>query len=139
MTIQVPFKEGLFKEIPGNWVLTGCQCKQCGQIFFPPKTVCLNCLSSDLQSLNLSTHGQLYSYTVVYLPSEHFPSPYTVGWVQLPEGIRVFSQIRGWQEKPLTVGMEMQMQIEKLWGDGEKEVTGYVFRPAGIQAGSDKR
>lgn len=135
MTTKIPFKEGLFEEVAGKPTLVGCKCKQCGQIFFPSKSACLSCLSPDVESLNLSSHGKLYTFTTVYFGSEHFKPPYTVGWIQLPEGIRVFSQIRGWQEHPLKIDMDMQMSIEKLWEDGEKEVMGYVFRPGSTVSG----
>jgi uncharacterized OB-fold protein len=126
---QVPFKEGLFEEADGGPALIGCRCRACGQVFFPSRPVCLNCMSEDVAALRLSRDGSLYTYTTVYLPSEHFPPPYTVGWIELPEGIRVFSQIRGWQEQPLRIGMAMRMGIETLWQDGENEMTGYIFRP----------
>jgi uncharacterized OB-fold protein len=80
--------------------------------------------------MHLSHKGKLYSYTIVHMPSEHFDPPYAVGWIELPEGIKIFSQIRGWQEHALTTGMEMTLYFEKLWDEGEKEVIGYVFRPA---------
>jgi uncharacterized protein len=130
---QVPFKEGLFKEAGDGPVLLGSHCRACGQVLFPSKQVCLNCLSTDVELIHLSRDGKLYTYTTVYLPSEHFSPPYTVGWIELPEGIRVFSQVRGWQERPLKIGMDMRMSIEKLWQDGDNEIIGYVFRPGGGQ------
>ena len=126
---QVPFKEGLFEEVDGEPALIGSRCRACGQVFFPSKSFCLNCMSEDLESVYLNRNGSLYTFTTVYLPSEHFPPPYTVGWIELPEGIRVFSQIRGWQEQPLKIGLGMRLFIEALWQDGDNEMTGYVFRP----------
>lgn len=136
--IKVPFKEGLFQETGGKWTLIGCKCKQCGQVFFPGRAVCPDCLSESLEPMNLSTRGILYSYTIVHMPGEHFPPPYAAGWIQLPEGIRIFSQLRGWQEQPLKTGIDMEMTVEKLWGEGEKEIMGYVFRPCGFVPGSKK-
>jgi len=129
MTTRVPFKEGLFEEVSGKWALVGCRCKLCGQIFFPKRKVCLNCLSPDVERLNLGYNGKLYSFSIVHMPSEHFEPPYAAGWIQLPEGIRIFSPIRGWQEHPLKIGIDMEITIEKLWDEGEREVIGYVFRP----------
>ena len=64
------------------------------------------------------------------MPSEHFEPPYAIGWIELPEGIIVFSQIRGWQDHTLKTGMDMTVHFEKLWDEEEKSVTGYVFRPS---------
>ena len=130
MKIRVPFKEGLIEEVSGRWELMGCRCKQCGKIIYPIKNVCLNCLNRDMERSDLSRIGKLYSFTIVHMPSEHFQPPYAIGWIELPEGIKIFSQIRGWQEHPLKIGMAMELAIEKLWDEGDKEVIGYTFRPS---------
>ena len=126
---KVPFQKSLFEETNGEPALIGSKCGSCGQVLFPAKTVCLNCMSTDVKSIRLNRDGKLYTYTTVYMASEHFPPPYTVGWIELPEDIRIFSQIRGWQEQPLKIGMYMRMYIETLWQDGDNEVIGFVFRP----------
>ena len=128
---QKPLQEGLFEEADGKQVLAATRCRACGQVLFPRKERCLNCLSEDVETIKLSRRGALYTYTTVYLPSEHFEPPYTVGWIELPEGLRVFSQIRGFQERPLRIGLEMEMQVETLWQDEDTETVGYIFRPAG--------
>ena len=139
MTTKVPFKEGLFEKVSGKWTLVGGKCKQCGQIFFPPREWCLNCSSRDLERANLGRKGKLYSFTIVHMPSEHFEPPYAVGWIELPEGIRIFSQIRRWQEHPLEIGMDMELAIEKLWDEEEKEIIGYTFRPSVVEQRDVKR
>jgi uncharacterized OB-fold protein len=126
---KVPFQKGLFEEANGETALIGSKCESCGQVLFPLKPVCLNCLSTDVKPIRLSRNGKLYTYTTVHMASEHFPPPYTVGWIVLPEDIRIFSQIRGWQEHPLKIGMDMRMYIETLWQDEDREVIGFVFRP----------
>ncbi len=132
MIAKIPFREGLFEEVSGRWVLVGCRCEACGKTFFPKKEVCLNCFSRDLKRINLSRQGKLYSFTIVHMPSGHFEPPYAIGWIELPEGIRIFSQLRHWQEQPLKIGMDMELTIEKLWNEGEQEVIGYTFGPSGV-------
>ena len=130
MKTRVPFREGLFEETPGKGSLIGARCRKCGQIIFPRRETCLNCLGQDLEPVHLSRKGKLYSYTIVHMPSEHFKPPYAIGWIELPEGIRIFSQIRDWQEHHLKTGMDMELHFEKLWDEEDKEVIGYVFRPS---------
>ena len=130
MKNRVPFREGLFEEVDGRGILVGSRCRQCGQVAFPKRKVCLKCLSQDLESVDLSPGGKLYSYTIVHMPSEHFEPPYAIGWIELPEGIRVFSQLRGWQENKLKTGADMELSIEKLWEKEDREVMGFVFRPS---------
>jgi len=133
MTTTVPFKEGLIEEVSGKWALVGCRCKQCGKIIYPCREVCLHCLGRDMEKLNLSRQGELYSFTIVHMPSEHFEPPYAIGWVELPEGIKIFSQIRGWQEHSLEIGMDMELAVEKLWDEEGKEIIGYIFRPSAVE------
>jgi uncharacterized OB-fold protein len=130
MKDKVPFREGLFEKTAEEWTLVGCKCKQCGQVFFPVREWCLNCSSRELERISLGRNGKLYSFTIVHMPSEHFEPPYAVGWIELAEGIRIFSQIRGWQEHPLAIGMDLEMAVEKLWDEEEREFIGYIFRPS---------
>jgi uncharacterized OB-fold protein len=130
MTTTIPFKEGLFEYRSGTWALVGGRCKQCKKVIYPHRAACLNCLSEDMEKLTLSRNGTLYSFTTVHMPSEHFEPPYVIGWIELPEGIRVFSPIRYPQEHSLQIGMAMELAIEKLWDEEGKSVTGYVFRPS---------
>ena len=131
MRQNVPFREGLFVESEEGGMLQANKCKSCGQIFFPRGALCFNCFSREMEDLNLSRKGKLYTYTVVRMSSYHFSAPYAVGWVELPEGIKVFAPIKGWEEQPLKVGMEMEMVIDKLWEEEEREVVGYKFKPVG--------
>jgi uncharacterized OB-fold protein len=130
MKTRVPFREGLFEETAGKGALLGVRCRRCGQIIFPGREVCLNCLGQDLEPVHLGRGGKLYTYTIVHMPSEHFQPPYAIGWIELPEGIKVFSQIRGWQEHPLETGMDMELSFEKYYDEADKEIIGYVFRPS---------
>lgn len=130
MMEKVTLQKGLFEEVDGKPMLIGSKCGLCGQVLFPVKQVCLNCLSTDVESIRLSRDGRLYTYTTVHMASKHFPPPYSVGWIELAEDIRIFSQIRGWQEQPLKIGMDMRLYIETLWQDGDCEVVSYIFRPA---------
>jgi uncharacterized OB-fold protein len=64
------------------------------------------------------------------MPSTHFASPYAIGYVDMPEGVRIFAPLKIVDDKSLKVGIEMKVAIEKLWQEGDKEVVGYKFMPA---------
>jgi uncharacterized OB-fold protein len=133
---RVPFREGLFEEKNGRGALLGARCRSCGQVIFPARQTCPNCRSEDMEKVRLSGKGTLYSYTIVHMTSQHFEPPYAIGWVELPENVKVFSQLRGWQEHPLKTGMALDLGFESLWQDEEKDYIGYVFRPAGNGGGA---
>ncbi len=126
---KIPFKEGLLSErIDGD--LVGFKCKSCNHILPPLTTTCPYCFSEDLEKMPLSRSGKLYSYTINHMDSQHFKAPYITGYIELAEGLRIFSVLKEKQEKPFTIGMDMEMVVEKLWDKGDDEVIGYKFTPA---------
>jgi uncharacterized OB-fold protein len=129
MTEQLPIREGAFVEGPEGPVLVGNKCVACGQIFFPKVHYCLSCFEENLEDLKLSRQGELYSYAVGHMPSMHFQPPYAIGYVNLPEGIRLFTPLKMQEDKPFKVGMTMELAIEPLWEENGKTIVGYVFYP----------
>jgi len=63
------------------------------------------------------------------MPSLYFVPPYSVGYVDLPEEVRVFAPLVTSEQTPFAVGMEVELVIERLWEEGDKEVIGYKFKP----------
>jgi uncharacterized protein len=126
---KVPIKQGIFMEDFYGGVLLGNKCVSCGQIFFPKARFCFSCFNEDLEGIILNRRGKLCSYTVAHIASTHFEPPYAAGFVDLPEGVRIFVPLKIVEGKPFKVGMEVEVVIEKLWEEGDKEVIGYKFRP----------
>jgi len=123
------FKEGIYKEELNKVFLIGNRCNKCGQIFFPLRPFCFNCYQKKMQTIKIGNRGRLYSFTTSYMPSAHFEAPYIVGWVDLAEGIRVFSPIKINKGQDLEIGMEMELVLDEFWQEEEKSVVGYKFRP----------
>lgn len=71
------------------------RCQDCGDLTFPPKPVCPNCLSASLSWRDFSGEGTLYSYTTVWAGPQIFEEelPYTVCVVDLDEGLRLGSRL----------------------------------------------
>jgi len=129
MPNRVPVKEGTFLESPEGGVLLANKCKSCGQVFFPKAVFCLTCLNEEMEEIQLSRKGKLFTYTIVRFPSMHFEPPYAIGYVTMPEGIRVFAPFIMSDDKPFKIGMDMELVIEKLWQENENEIIGYRFKP----------
>jgi uncharacterized OB-fold protein len=119
---------GLFTDDGG--ALLGQKCRACNRILPPLTEMCCQCFSSDLEGIPLSKRGRLFSYTVVHVPVKNFQPPYAIGWIELPEGLVITSQIKGWEKKHLEIGMDMEFIVEKLWEENGEEIIGYKFQPA---------
>jgi len=129
MAEKIPVREGVFIDSPEGGILLSNKCESCGQVYFPKVDFCLSCFNDEMKEIELSRQGELYSYTIGHLPSMHFQPPYAVGYVDMPEGVRVFAPLKMVEDKPLVVGMEMEVVVEKLWDEKDKEIIGYKFRP----------
>jgi uncharacterized protein len=74
--------------------LIGCRCEACGALAFPKRAVCFSCGSRSLSEELLARTGALYSYTVVHVSSSR-PTPYTIGYVDLDDGVRLLATVVG--------------------------------------------
>jgi hypothetical protein len=124
------FDKTLFIEENNEIRLRGSECPHCGRRYFPPKARCPECLKSSSKSVALDTRGTLYSHTTVYIPSRNFKPPYTVGYVELDGGVRIFGQIRTKEGESLMIGSAVKMVTDYLWeGPDGESVSGYLFEP----------
>jgi uncharacterized OB-fold protein len=107
----------------------GSRCRSCGQLFFPPVQICFECACEELEIVTLSKRGKLYTYTISQMPASKLNAPFAIGWVDLPEGIRIFAPIKGWEERPIKIGMDMELIFETLWQEDDKEIIAPKFQP----------
>ncbi|AFR51032.1 Zn-ribbon domain-containing OB-fold protein [Gordonia sp. KTR9] len=78
-------------------VLIGSECGTCGTVGFPATAHCARCATATASPRALSTQGTVWTYTVQrfapksppYVPPPDGFSPFAMGYVELPEGIRV--------------------------------------------------
>ncbi len=129
MVNAVHVREGLFDDVDGGRLI-GNKCLSCGRIYFPQASFCFECFSRNMEKVPLSRRGKLYSYTTGHMASTRLQPPYTIGLVDLPEGIRVFAPLKCTADRPLHIGMEMKIVLEDLWQEDGKVVIGYKFTPA---------
>ena len=97
-------------------VLVGTRCRECQVYVFGPAIFCQACTCSDLEPVELSQQGTLYSYTIVRVPPSGWPGPvpYFLGQVELPEGPQVLAEIIGCQEEDLKIGMAVELALQSV-------------------------
>jgi benzoylsuccinyl-CoA thiolase BbsA subunit len=87
-------------------------------------------MSEDLEPLALSREGRLYSWSTVYVAPKEWRVPYIAGYVDLPEGVRVFAHVVG-DGSRLAMDMKVRLTVAELGTDATgKPVTSYAFEPA---------
>jgi uncharacterized OB-fold protein len=56
----------------------GLKCKDCGIVTCPPRKVCSECGSENLDIVEMSGKGEIKSFTVCYAVPTGFTGPYVV-------------------------------------------------------------
>ena len=132
-------------DMPRHWRLkeqrynlVGTECLACGDKQFPPRPVCPECNSREMQPFAFSGQGEIYSYSTLFqapLGYEEF-IPYTVALVKLKEGPLVSAQLTDMDNDEAQVGMKVEMVTRKLreYGEDGVIVYGYRFRQSVIEA-----
>jgi uncharacterized OB-fold protein len=77
--------------------LTGSRCTHCGTVAFPESRGCQRCGRRSTEPLELSPTGTVWGFTVQryapksppYVVPEGGFVPFAVGYVELPEGVKV--------------------------------------------------
>jgi uncharacterized OB-fold protein len=114
-TLGEPFWRGL-----AEGRLTALRCSACGAWRHPPAPICHACASFESEWAPLSGRARLYSYTVARHPVHatlQAQVPYVIALVELAEGIRMVSSVRGVEPAGLRIGMGLRCVIEPVSPD----------------------
>lgn len=114
--------------------LIGTHCKKCQQNYFPPREICPKCFGdgkeSEMEKTKLSSRGKLYTYSIVQVASKRFLPPYSLGYVDFLEGVRVLGQLTTTDPAKLKLDMQVQAELGRIAIDEQgNEVLSYKFKP----------
>ncbi len=93
MEYQLTYNQ--YKEALKENKLLGLRCRECGAYTVPPKKVCLECGSEDLEVVKLSGKGVIRTFTVTRVPPEGFKGPYIIALIELEEGPWLMGNVVG--------------------------------------------
>lgn len=113
--------------------LMGCKCRRCGKVNLPPRPLCDNCYSTDLEWTEMPSNGKLLTYTVIHIAPTQFQSeaPYAVGIVELENGPKIPGMIKCADLQQIKIGMKLAADFEPCtpalsWPQWAR----YSFKPA---------
>ncbi|HWB47388.1 MAG TPA: OB-fold domain-containing protein [Hyphomicrobiaceae bacterium] len=115
--------------------LRGARCPRCQEVFFPARQACPRCHTrDDMQEVALARTGRIGAITAVVRPPQHYPAPYWLAEVELPEGVRVVAQVEAAIDQPVPVGAAVELTTRPLLARPNGQwLWGYVFAPVGGQ------
>ncbi len=139
-TTRVPAIDGWFTA-DDEPALLGNRCTSCGTVFFPKAALaCRNpdCTGAEFEETPLSRRGTVWSYTdAQYQPPPPYVTrheqfrPFAIAAVELAdEQLVVLGQVAdGYGVDDLAVGMPVELVVEQLYVDGDREHVVWKWRP----------
>lgn len=126
-----------WRENANRYNLMGGKCGNCGEVYFPPRSVCAKCHRASIgkmQPLRMKGGGEVLSYTIVHDAPEKFEMqvPYIMAIIRLDEGPRLTAQLIDCEPPAVSIGMRAKVAFRRLGEEGEEGVIyyGYKFAPA---------
>jgi len=92
-------------------------CDECGTWRHMPRFMCAKCGSDQWNWHESSGRGEVYTWTVCYMPmSSEFESifPYAVLVVEMEEGVRITAGLRELDYQDLVIGLPVEVIFEPL-------------------------
>jgi uncharacterized OB-fold protein len=118
------------------------RCTDCRVPYFYPRPICPSCGSDRVEWFTASGDATLYSYVINHRPAPGFEEegPYAIAVVQLAEGPRLMTSIRGVPATPEDLVLDMPLRVAfeqrgEVWLPVFCPPNGGVAAPSGQGAG----
>jgi len=96
--------------------LTTTKCKKCGKLLWPPRIMCSNCLSNELEWVDLGKEGELYTFTDMRVgaPLGFVEDvPFCIGIIKIG-GLLISTRIDDAKYDELKIGDRLRLKIVGL-------------------------
>ena len=120
----------LHREIPHRYRMEAGKCKKCGKVYFPHRLICRDCKGREFETIHISEHGKLLSYTIIHTPASQFKdlAPFALGICEFPEGVKVTAQIVDIDFAAIKTGMTLQVEFRRVQTDSHEGVLSYGYK-----------
>ena len=134
-----PFTAGEFYQYLAQHKLVGSRNQTSGKLYVPPRPMCPESHTTDMELVEVSGQGKLIAFSVITIaPTAMIEAgynrnnPYCAGVVELAEGPKVSAQILGLDlahPESIKIGISVKMAFVER-GEGEQRRTYLAFEPA---------
>jgi len=132
-----PITNASFNQYLKEKKLMGVRCSQCHKIFLPPRPICTECHSDEMEWIELSGQGTLMAFTSIHVAPTFIveqgfdrDNPYCAGIVKTEEGGQISARILGVDAKsPETIKIGTPLTVDFIEvGEGEDKRTYLAFK-----------
>jgi uncharacterized OB-fold protein len=94
-------------------------CGHCNSYQFYPRPSCLKCGRRDLIWRRSTGRGKVYSFTIIRQVVDNSPEfqkeiPFTIGLIELEEGVRMYSNIVDVNPEDVKIGQSVEVIFQQL-------------------------
>lgn len=135
--VEREFTAVSFNQYLNEKKLMGSKCKKCGSLFLPPKPICTDCRSEEMEWVQFAGAGKLAAFTSIAVGTtpmiqEGFDrnKPYCSGVVKLSEGPMISARILNVDAvhpEKIKVGTSLSVAFLER-GEGENKRTVLAFK-----------
>ena len=113
------------------------KCAKCGGVYAPPRAICPNCHSEEMEWMEASGKGKLAGFTIIYsgptfMVEQGFDkkNPYVSGIVELEEGTFISARVTGLDlSKPAEIKVGTPLNVDFAeFGEGDAKKTYLAFK-----------
>lgn len=95
-------------------LLVGCQSASSGTKAFPQREFCPETGARDMKPITFGPNGTLYSFSTIHISATR-ETPYTLGYVDFENGLRVLAHVRGASELTCDMPVVVQADDSSWW------------------------
>ena len=118
------------REVAQRYRLEAGKCKQCENISFPPRLVCLKCKSKSFETVQLSREGKILTFTIIRVGPDKFSkeTPYVVAIIELNDGVRLTAQVADCNVDKVAIGDKVKLVFRKIQDEGKSGLHCYGYK-----------
>lgn len=137
MSVDTAFTNTAYQAFLDEEKLMGSRCVETGEIFVPPRAMCPNTYSTNMEMVSVSGKGKLVAFTAIHIgPTSMVEAgydrfnPYCTGVVQLDEGPLLSGQILGVDAKnpeSIAIGTPLRVTfVNRSHGEGTRNFLAFT-------------
>lgn len=98
--------------------LVNSECPKCKEMFWPPRSICPNCLEDKLEWKELSKEGIVVAFSVQEsgVPLG-FKAPLIFAVVEIDNRVRLFTHLLETEVKDVNIGAKVKLVVEEVAGE----------------------
>ncbi|TFG11244.1 MAG: Zn-ribbon domain-containing OB-fold protein [Promethearchaeota archaeon] len=132
-----------YLEYLSNKKLMGSKCKKCGQLYAPPRKLCIKCNTANMEWMEFSGNGEVAAFSCIGVGTKFFADkgysirkPYCFSVIKLSEGPMISGQLIGINEIEVQktppaqiIGKKVKVSFIETPIEGDKPRVDLGFEP----------